>query len=198
MSRLLLGLAAVAVCAFGAVNLLFAEDAKEAKFDCKCPVSGAPAKETSSVDVHGKKVYFCCDNCPKAFAKDVEKFMPKVYVQWLATKQVVQVGCPISGGKLNPETAVDFAGTKIAFCCEKCQGKFAAASEDEKLALATGKADKAFTLQTACPVSGKPINAEVSVTHEGKKVYFCCPGCPGAFEKEPAKFLEKLPQFSTK
>lgn len=42
-----------------------------------------------------------------------------------------------------------------------------------------------------CPISGKPAKKEVSVDFEGGKVYFCCPGCPGAFEKDSAKFAAK-------
>lgn len=39
-----------------------------------------------------------------------------------------------------------------------------------------------------CPISGEPIDKSVSVKHKGKDVYFCCPKCKGAFEKEPAKY----------
>jgi YHS domain-containing protein len=49
--------------------------------------------------------------------------------------------------------------------------------------------------QTACPVSGKAINKEVFTTYKGKKVYFCCTSCKAEFEKNPEKYLDKLPQF---
>lgn len=42
-----------------------------------------------------------------------------------------------------------------------------------------------------CPVSGKAIDKENSVEHNGGKVYFCCPNCPKAFEKTPEKFASK-------
>ncbi len=42
-----------------------------------------------------------------------------------------------------------------------------------------------------CPVSGKPALTEHAVDHNGGKVYFCCPNCPKAFEKDTAKFAEK-------
>jgi YHS domain-containing protein len=41
-----------------------------------------------------------------------------------------------------------------------------------------------------------PINKEIYTEYKGKKVYFCCPGCKEQFEKEPEKYLGKLPQFS--
>ena len=171
------------------------KDAKQ-EFQATCPVSGQPAKETAFLEHNGKKVYFCCMNCPKAFAKDPKKFATKVNYQLIETDQVVQVACPIAGRKINPETAEEFAGTKVAFCCEKCQGKFNAASDEQKVTLICADITKGFTLQTECPVSGKPIKAEHVVEHKGKKVYFCCPNCPAAFEKNPEKFTAKLPQFA--
>ncbi|MBD3674438.1 MAG: YHS domain-containing protein [Planctomycetaceae bacterium] len=42
-----------------------------------------------------------------------------------------------------------------------------------------------------CPVSGKPCVKEHSVAYKGADVYFCCPNCPKAFEKNPEKFAAK-------
>jgi YHS domain-containing protein len=52
--------------------------------------------------------------------------------------------------------------------------------------------------QKVCPISDFDIDPAVFVEHEGKKVYFCCPGCIETFQKEPAKYLSKLPQFGGK
>ncbi|MHC4084667.1 MAG: heavy metal-binding domain-containing protein [Planctomycetota bacterium] len=49
--------------------------------------------------------------------------------------------------------------------------------------------------QTMCPIMGMAIDKKVFVEYKGKKVYFCCPGCEDKFEKEPAKYVAKLPQF---
>ncbi|MCG3127945.1 MAG: hypothetical protein CHACPFDD_02818 [Phycisphaerae bacterium] len=43
-----------------------------------------------------------------------------------------------------------------------------------------------------CPISGEPIDKSVSVKHKGKDVYFCCPKCKGAFEKEPGKYADAV------
>lgn len=44
--------------------------------------------------------------------------------------------------------------------------------------------------QTMCPVMQKnKINPKVFVDHEGRRVYFCCPGCTDAFEQDPQRFL---------
>ena len=50
--------------------------------------------------------------------------------------------------------------------------------------------------QKTCPVMEGPINKEIYTEYKGKKVYFCCPGCKEKFEKEPDKYISKLPQFS--
>lgn len=49
--------------------------------------------------------------------------------------------------------------------------------------------------QTLCPVMGTPINKDIYTEYQGKKVYFCCAECKEKFEKEPEKYLAKLPQF---
>ena len=58
------------------------------------------------------------------------------------------------------------------------------------------KAVSAAIQQTICPVMEGAINKDIFTEYKGKKVYFCCPSCKEQFEKEPEKYLEKLPQFS--
>ena len=53
----------------------------------------------------------------------------------------------------------------------------------------------AAAVQTACPIMGGAINKAMFTEYKGKKVYFCCPGCKPEFEKNPEKYLAKLPQF---
>ena len=66
-----------------------AADDAEKKFTATCPVSGGPAKEASSVKFRGKNLYFCCDNCPKAYRADRAKFRAKANRQLLETGQIV-------------------------------------------------------------------------------------------------------------
>jgi YHS domain-containing protein len=50
--------------------------------------------------------------------------------------------------------------------------------------------------QTTCPImKGNPINKSVFTVYQGKKIYFCCPGCDTAFNKNPKKYVKDLPQF---
>lgn len=170
--------------------------AAEKKIDCKCPVSGAAAKESSAIAYKGAKLYFCCNNCPKKFEADTAKYAAKANAQLVQTGQAVQVACPLSGKACKPDKTTKVAGLTVAFCCDSCKAK--AEKADDALALLFGSFDKGFTTQTKCPLSGKDISAAVAVEHEGKKVYFCCPNCPEAFKADPAKYTAKLPQFSAK
>lgn len=53
--------------------------------------------------------------------------------------------------------------------------------------------------QTVCPVMGdNPIDKNLFVDYQGKRVYFCCEYCVGEFKKSPEKYLAKLPQFGAK
>jgi YHS domain-containing protein len=180
-------------------GLRAAKEESDKKFSATCPVSNKAAAEDHAVELkNGDKVYFCCENCPKAFKANPRKFDQNVNRQLAQTGQVVQVACPLTGKPVKEETAQEIAGTKVAFCCKNCEGKVKKAEEPakEKLVFTKASFQKGFTRQTKCPVSGKPINPEVSVELKGKKVYFCCPGCPPAFEKDPEKFMAKLPQFA--
>ena len=50
--------------------------------------------------------------------------------------------------------------------------------------------------QTACPVMGGAVNKALFSEYKGRKVYFCCAGCKPEFEKNPEKYIAKLPQFN--
>ena len=56
--------------------------------------------------------------------------------------------------------------------------------------LSTAEAVK--VTQKTCPVMGGTVDPNVFVDHEGRRVYFCCPGCKGTFRKDPGKYLSKL------
>jgi len=46
--------------------------------------------------------------------------------------------------------------------------------------------------QKACPVMGNPINPDIYVDHEGRRVYFCCQACVAKFKADPETYLAKL------
>jgi hypothetical protein len=104
------------------------------KFAATCPVSGKPAGEDHMLTLkNGTKVYFCCDNCPKAFEKTPKKFDLQVRRQLLETGQIKQVNCPLTGKPMNKEQTVKVGETEVSFCCDKCKAKYEKASDEEKL-----------------------------------------------------------------
>jgi YHS domain-containing protein len=79
-------------------------------------------------------------------------------------------------------------------------GKEPTAQTPTQKTAVTAQADNAqsdaATVQTTCPVmEGNPINKNIFVEYKGKKVYFCCKGCPEEFLANPEKYVAKLPQF---
>jgi YHS domain-containing protein len=82
----------------------------------------------------------------------------------------------------------------VYFCCEGCipkyqkdPGKYAAKVAAQRKALA-GKEK----VQVICPVLKKPVDQKVFVESNGKKVYFCCKGCVGKYQSNPAKYAAAL------
>ncbi len=43
-----------------------------------CPMMGTPIDKKIFVDYKGKRVYFCCDDCPKKFEDDADAMMKKM------------------------------------------------------------------------------------------------------------------------
>jgi|LakMenE01Jun11ns_1017448.scaffolds.fasta_scaffold9849497_1 hypothetical protein len=119
-----------ALVAFTAVTV-YAEKIDIAKV--KCLISGAAAKEDKTSEWKEGTVYFCCGNCQGKFNGDKKAFAAKANHQLIATKQVEQKACPFSGGEAKAETAIEFKGAKIAFCCNNCKGKAEKFTDEEKL-----------------------------------------------------------------
>ena len=128
-------LLALPVAALLLTATLFA--AEKAKLDLKgvkCAVNGkGAAKANTGVAYKGGKVYFCCNNCPKAFAKDTKKFATRANHQLVQTKQAKQGACPLSGGKLDPKTAIKVNGAAVCFCCNNCKGAVAKLKGDAQV-----------------------------------------------------------------
>jgi hypothetical protein len=116
---------------------------KEPK-DAKCPVSGKNCNPEKHADFAGGKVYFCCGNCEKAFAGDSAKFSAKAHQQLVSTGQLVQKGCPFSGGAVKDGTQLAIGDTEVGFCCNNCKGKVEKASADEQVTMVFGKIEKGF------------------------------------------------------
>jgi uncharacterized pyridoxamine 5'-phosphate oxidase family protein len=129
----------------------------------KCPISGKPGQESSFLVVNGDKVYFCCNNCPKAYEKKLN---------------VVDKGadkCVVSGRPALAETRMLHKTSEMVyFCCDKCPTAFAKKNNIEIKDSKPGK----------CPISGKDAKADSMLVVNGEKVFFCCDNCPKAYLKK--------------
>ena len=156
-----------------------------------CFIMGSPIHFNVKADTEQGPVYFCCAGCIAPFQKDMAKYSKEVEAQRAAIAKLpkVQTGCPISGQAISKDSpTVDHNGSKVAFCCAGCKGKFEADPSKYQ-----SKVAASFTYQTKCPISGQPIDPSASVELvNGAKVYACCGTCAGKIKAEPSKYAKKL------
>lgn len=103
-----------------------------------------------------------------------------------------QTKCPVMGNDIDKEVFIDQDGQRVYFCCPKCEGAF---KKDPDKYFAKMAADGVIpeNIQTTCPVSGEKLEDKTTFTdYKGRRIYFCCNKCKGAFEKDPAKYLAKM------
>jgi len=131
-------------------NLVFTKAAfakgfeKDNLKDVKCLfMKKKDALKEHAVDYREGKVYFCCKNCPKKFAKDTAKYAALANHQLVETGQFTQKACPISGRPVDEKQSVEVGGTNVTFCCGNCVKKVNDAADDAAKAELVF-ADKAF------------------------------------------------------
>ena len=72
-----------ALCLMVSVGFLMAgcgpsETEAKAGPQATCPMMGTPIDKKVFVDYNGKRVYFCCDECPAKFEADADAMMKKM------------------------------------------------------------------------------------------------------------------------
>ncbi len=102
-----------------------------------------------------------------------------------------QTVCPLMGGKINKDIYTDYQGQRVYFCCAGCKPKF---EKDPEKSMKKFEKDNILleSVQTTCPVMGGEINKDQYTDYKGRRIYFCCAGCPPKFDKDPEKYLEKM------
>jgi YHS domain-containing protein len=130
------------------ITVFAAEEVKLDGIKCVMNPKGA-AKADKTVDYKGGKVYFCCENCPKAF--DAEKNAVAANHQLVATKQARQEKCPLSGQPIDTEHSLTISGATVSFCCPNCKGDVAKSEGEDQLKKVFSNAafDKAFKVGKA-------------------------------------------------
>jgi YHS domain-containing protein len=164
-------MAAAATLLVGGLGSLRAEDVKEAT----CPVSGqkvAVTDKTTTLTVNGEKQYFCCANCPTAFAKEPAKFIKTT------------LSCPVmKSQKVNLATGprVAINDNLLVTCCGGCPG-------------AIEKTPSKFVTELRDPVSSTTFKLADNAPHsmyKGVHYYFSSDVNKKAFDAEPDKYANK-------
>ncbi len=97
----------------------------------------------SFVEYRGGKVWFCCDDCKDAFAKEPGKFAVMANMQLVQTGQFVQKDCPLTGRAIPEGMTTKVGALDVGVCCNGCKGKVEKAADD-KARIEMIFADKGF------------------------------------------------------
>ncbi len=114
-----------------------------------------------------------------------------------------QTSCPVTGKAIDPKTSphVDWEGQRI-YLADKAAADVFRKDPEKVFARIALEGVTLENIQTTCPVSGESLEGgdmgpPVAVSYKGRTVMFCCNMCPPKFEKEPARYLAKLPGEQT-
>lgn len=164
-----------------------------------CPFSGGDLAEGITLAVGGVEVGFCCEDCRNKVAAETETtsqaalvFSNEAFEKAFAKKSVAitldGINCFLMPKKfISAEKAVDYNGAKVFLCCDGCVKRFSkdpakfAAKANQQL-VQTGQFH-----QTACPISGHPVDAAQTVDVGGVSVGFCCANCKAKAEAATAE-----------
>ena len=98
-------------------------------------------------------------------------------------KAVTNKLCPVSGGPVVEKYRTEYKGQYVYLCCEGCVKEFDNNAE-AFVAKMSKEEQEAIKTNTACPISGEPVDMKKSVEFEGRKVYFCCDHCVDKYKKD--------------
>lgn len=74
-------------------------------------------------------------------------------------------------------TGVEFNGGTVYFCCGNCAGKFSDKPDNFAAPANYQMVTSGQFKQTACPLTGRPVNNDLSAQVGQVKVGLCCNGC---------------------
>jgi YHS domain-containing protein len=98
-------------------------------------------------------------------------------------KNVTNKMCPVSGGPVSEKYRAEYKGQYVYMCCEGCLNEFNKSPETYVAKLSKEDQD-AIKINELCPITKEPIDKNLSVEFEGRKVYFCCDHCLEAYKKD--------------
>lgn len=125
------------------------------------------------------------ESAPPAKAKDKKSALRCPVAGVLRTKESDKCPNGYCARRVNPQTAIDYKGGKIAFCCRGCVKKFKTKTKDFATNANFQLAASGQAAQKACPFSGEKVNtAKKSAPTDvaGVKVTACCDDCQKKLE----------------
>lgn len=102
--------------------------------------------------------------------------------------------CPVMGEPINLAVSVASDDGPVFFCCKGCISKYKAnpAKYATKVAAQRRALADRPKIQVRCPVSKEPVDQDVSIESNAKKVYFCCKGCVSKYQSDSQKYASAL------
>jgi YHS domain-containing protein len=135
---------------------------------------------------------------PPAFAQSKRADLPKTHrvaEEQAAAKAAAAAGavCPVTGRPINPEIWTDVEGKRVYFADEAARTKFLEDPGQYAEAMrAQWELMRPPRVQVLCPVTGKPVNPQISTLWNGERIYFATPEAKAAFEEQPQRYAGKL------
>ncbi|MHC4339903.1 MAG: hypothetical protein ACYSX0_06790 [Planctomycetota bacterium] len=164
-----------------------------------CPIGGEKVDGETFLDWNGVRVHLCCPGCDKKFRKNPAKALKKLDLEVVKGKkgnQIVDLAnakCPGMGGNAKEKVFGDHDGLRVHYCCPMCDKGVRNDPAKAFRKLGYEYIPSVVDLRNkTCPSTGKAVDGEAYVDHDGIRVHFCCPGCEKMFLKDPAGGFAKL------
>lgn len=172
-----------------------------------CAVSGEAFDDSEEAVVKkfdGREVRFCCNDCAKEFAENLDASWEKVdaaiikdQMRYYPLQTCIVSGEPLTDEGEDIAKNVVYGNRLIRLCCKMCVNDF---KKDPKAFIA--KLDKAAADEQrenypfkSCIVSGGELGGmgePYEMVLAGRLIRFCCDGCVEDVEANPAKFIAQL------
>ncbi|MCK6478811.1 MAG: hypothetical protein HUU06_00045 [Planctomycetaceae bacterium] len=141
----------------------------------KCPIMGGKPDGKTWSEWNGLRIGHCCGMCPAKFSADPEKSLKKAGVDWQAAAAAAQ---KVKDAKSEEERAA-------ALKALRAKWKVVREPEPLKPGLLVDLANE------KCPIMGGKPDGKTFSEWSGLRVGHCCGMCPGKFQADPAKALDK-------
>ncbi len=172
-----------------------------------CPVSGEKLGSMGAPIVkayNGREVRLCCKGCVKEFEADQTAFFKKIDEQivrdqmpFYPTEVCIVSGEPLTEGGEDISNNIVYGNRLVRLCCKMCEREFKAdpAKFIAKLDAAAANAQRRDYPRGTCVVLGGRLGSmgePAEMVLAGRLLRFCCAGCEGKVNADPAKYIEVI------